>query len=92
MTYEFAAYRAGDDVPTVTATQTLVLVDLAERKAVSIPESYREAIRGFEGDSLWSDIPRKGRAPVVLGTNGRRSCGALPPCTGCSRIQGAVYP
>jgi acyl-CoA thioester hydrolase len=51
-TYELAAYRAGDDLLMVTATQTLVLVDLDERKAVSIPESYKEAIRGFEGDSL----------------------------------------
>jgi acyl-CoA thioesterase FadM len=36
----------------VTATQTLVLVDLDERKAVSIPDSYKEAIRAFEGDGL----------------------------------------
>jgi len=51
-TYELEALRARDDVLLVTATQTLVLVDLDERKAVPIPESYREAIRAFEGDSL----------------------------------------
>jgi acyl-CoA thioester hydrolase len=46
-TYECAAYRE-DDVLMVTATQTLVLVDLAERRARTIPDWYREAIRGFE--------------------------------------------
>ena len=51
-TYELAAYRARDDVLMVTATQTLVLVDLEERKAVPIPASYKEAIRAFEGDAL----------------------------------------
>ena len=52
VTYELAAYRARDDVLMVTATQTLVLVDLDERKAVPIPESYKEAIRGFEGEAV----------------------------------------
>jgi acyl-CoA thioester hydrolase len=51
-TYELAAYRARDDVLMVTAGQTLVLVDLDERKAAPIPASYREAIRSFEGDDL----------------------------------------
>ena len=51
-TYELAAYRERDDVLMVTATQTLVLVDLDERKAVPIPDSYKEAIRGFEGEAL----------------------------------------
>jgi acyl-CoA thioester hydrolase len=51
-TYELAAYRARDDVLMVTATQTLVLVDLEERKAVPIPQSYKDAIRAFEGDEL----------------------------------------
>ena len=52
VTYELAAYRARDDVLMVTATQTLVLVDLDERKPVAIPGSYTDAIRAFEGDSL----------------------------------------
>ena len=51
VTYEFAAYRAGDDLLMVTATQTLVLVDLDERKAVPIPDSYKERIHSFEGDA-----------------------------------------
>ena len=48
-TYECAAYREEDDVLMVTATQTLVLVDLEERKARPIPGWYREAIQAFEG-------------------------------------------
>jgi acyl-CoA thioester hydrolase len=51
-TYEFAAYREADDVLMVTATQTLVLVDLDERKACEIPEDFRERVRAFEGDDL----------------------------------------
>jgi acyl-CoA thioester hydrolase len=51
-TYECAAYRAEDDLLMVTATQTLVLVDLAERRAVEIPADYREQIRAFEGDDV----------------------------------------
>jgi hypothetical protein len=41
-----------DDLLMVTATQTLVLVDLAERRAAEIPDGYRRAIREFEGDDL----------------------------------------
>ena len=48
-TYECAAYRLDDDSLMVTAQQTLVLVDLEERRAVAIPESYRERVRNFEG-------------------------------------------
>jgi acyl-CoA thioester hydrolase len=51
-TYECAAYRVEDDVLMVTAHQTLVLVDLEERKACSIPDSYKERIRAFEGDDV----------------------------------------
>ena len=52
VTYELAAYRERDDLLMVTATQTLVLVDLDERKAVPIPDSYKDAIRAFEGEVL----------------------------------------
>jgi acyl-CoA thioester hydrolase len=52
MTYEFAAYREPDDVLMVTASQTLVLVDLAERRAHEIPAWIRECIAAFEGDDL----------------------------------------
>jgi acyl-CoA thioester hydrolase len=51
-TYDLAAYRARDDLLVVTAQQTLVLVDLDERKAVPIPEAYKAAIRAFEGDDV----------------------------------------
>ena len=53
VTYELAAYRE-DDVLMVTATQTLVLVDLDERRACAVPESYREQIVAFEGEDLES--------------------------------------
>ena len=51
-TFECAAYRVPDDLLLVTATQTLVLVDLEERQAVPIPNDYRERVRAFEGDDL----------------------------------------
>jgi acyl-CoA thioester hydrolase len=49
VTYECAAYRAEDDLLMVTAEQTLVLVDLEERRARPIPGWYRERIAVFEG-------------------------------------------
>jgi len=52
VTYECAAYRHDDDVLMVTAQQTLVLVDLEERRAGPIPNSYREKIGAFEGGDL----------------------------------------
>lgn len=51
-TYEFAAYRADDDVLMVLASQTLVLVDLEQRKARVIPDGFIEVVRAFEGDDL----------------------------------------
>ena len=51
-TYECAAHRMEDDELMVTATQTLVLVDLAERRASEIPDDYRELIRTFVGADL----------------------------------------
>jgi acyl-CoA thioesterase FadM len=51
-TYECAAYRLADDALMVTATQTLVLVDLAQRHTSEIPEEYRRVIRAFEGEDL----------------------------------------
>ena len=52
ITFDNAAYRVDDDVLMVTATQTLVLVDLEERKPWPIPDPYREKIREFEGAAL----------------------------------------
>jgi YbgC/YbaW family acyl-CoA thioester hydrolase len=51
-TYEFAAYRARDDALMVNATQTLVLVDLDERQARPIPDTFRQTIRAFEGSDV----------------------------------------
>jgi acyl-CoA thioester hydrolase len=52
LTYEFAVYRAQDDLLMVTGTQTLVLVDLDERKPCEIPQELRETIRAFEGHDV----------------------------------------
>jgi acyl-CoA thioester hydrolase len=51
VTYEFAAYLDGE-VPAVAATQTLVLVDMAERRPCPVPDWWREKIREFEGDDV----------------------------------------
>ena len=51
-TFELAAYRARDDLLMVTATQTLVLVDLERRRAHRIPDEFRATIRGYEGDAV----------------------------------------
>jgi acyl-CoA thioester hydrolase len=49
VTYELAAYRVDDDLLMVTAHQTLVLVDLDERKAIPVPDSIRDRVLAFEG-------------------------------------------
>ena len=48
VTYEFAAYLEGG-VLAATAIQTLVLIDIAERRPCPVPEWWREKIRAFEG-------------------------------------------
>jgi acyl-CoA thioester hydrolase len=52
ITYDFAAYRIEDDLLMVTALQTLVLVDLEERRAYPIPENLIGKIAAFEGSDL----------------------------------------
>ncbi len=52
VTFEFAAYKIPDDTLMVTAHQTLVYVDLRERRAVPVPDDYRAALLGFEGDDV----------------------------------------
>ena len=52
VTYECAAYRLPDDALMVTATQTLVLVDLAGRRPTAIPDEVRAPVRAFEGGDL----------------------------------------
>jgi acyl-CoA thioester hydrolase len=54
VTYDHAAYRVDDEGGDneqlmVTAKQTLVLVDLDERRAVSIPDAFREQVAAFDG-------------------------------------------
>jgi acyl-CoA thioester hydrolase len=52
VTFEFAAHRLPDDELMVTAHQTLVHIDLAERRASPVPAGYRAAIKAFEGDDV----------------------------------------
>jgi acyl-CoA thioesterase FadM len=40
-----------------TAEQTLVLVDLAERRPHPVPEDYRDEVFAFEGADLELAIP-----------------------------------
>jgi acyl-CoA thioester hydrolase len=49
VTYDHCACRAGDDVLMATAKQTLVLIDLANRRPVPIPDSFRDLVAAFEG-------------------------------------------
>jgi acyl-CoA thioester hydrolase len=48
VTYDLSAYRAEDDVLMATAKQTLVLIELANRRPVPIPDSFRDQITAFE--------------------------------------------
>jgi acyl-CoA thioester hydrolase len=57
ITYEFAAYRVEGDVLMVSARQTLVLIDVEERRARPIPERFKDAMRAFEGDDLEVAVP-----------------------------------
>ena len=52
VTYECAAYRLPDDELMVTATQTLVLVDLAARRPCPVGEVARGLVRRFEGGDV----------------------------------------
>ena len=51
-TYECAAYRREDDLLMVTAHQTLVLVDMEERRSSPIPDRWRDTVATFEGRDL----------------------------------------
>jgi acyl-CoA thioester hydrolase len=50
--YELCALRLPDEALMVTATQTLVLVDLETRRPAPIPASARTPIQEFEGEDL----------------------------------------
>jgi acyl-CoA thioester hydrolase len=52
ITYDHAAYRLSDDGETeelmATAKATLVCIDLAERRAVEVPDAFRDQVKAFE--------------------------------------------
>jgi YbgC/YbaW family acyl-CoA thioester hydrolase len=52
VTFEFAAYRLPDETLMVTAHQTLVYIDLGERRPAAVPDDYRTAVRELEGDDV----------------------------------------
>src|SRR5581483_9534938 len=62
ITYEFAAYLEGETLA-VTATQTAVLVELAQRKPVPVPDWWRDRIRTFEGADLQMEAGRSSVPP-----------------------------
>jgi acyl-CoA thioester hydrolase len=51
ITYDHAAYRIDDDGDTLMATAqaTLVCIALDERRAVPVPDAFREQVESFEG-------------------------------------------
>ncbi len=55
---EYAAVRVADEALMCTAEQVLVLVELAERRPVPIPDDYRVAIEEFEGADLELAVTR----------------------------------
>jgi acyl-CoA thioester hydrolase len=57
VTSEYAAYRVEDDALMCTAAQTLVLVDLAERRPHPVPDDYRQTVAEFEGADLELAVP-----------------------------------
>ena len=52
ITYQFAAYKLPEEMLLVTAHQTLVYVDLEERKALLVPDDYRAKVVELEGDDV----------------------------------------
>jgi acyl-CoA thioester hydrolase len=52
ITFQFAAYKLPEDLLLVTAHQTLVYVDLGERKALLVPDDYRARVVELEGDDV----------------------------------------
>ena len=97
-TFEFAAYRLEDDLLLVTATETLVLVDLDQRRPVEIPAVYRDLIRDFEGrisrrDRGRGDADRPSARPEMwrLRTGAAASCDPSP-LSRCSRFPPRVPP
>jgi acyl-CoA thioester hydrolase len=46
VTFEFETFKLPENTLTVTAHQTHVYVDLAERRAIPVPEDYKEKLGG----------------------------------------------
>jgi acyl-CoA thioester hydrolase len=57
VTDAYAAYRLDDDVLMCTAEQTLVLVELDDRRPTPVPDAYRRTVAGFEGADLEQPVP-----------------------------------
>jgi acyl-CoA thioester hydrolase len=57
MTNEYAAYSVEGDILTCTAEQTVVLVELAERRPTSVPDGYKQALAAFEDADLELAVP-----------------------------------
>ena len=55
---EYCAVRVEDDVLMCTAEQTLVLVELEDRRAAPVPDAYRRVLAEFEGADLELALPR----------------------------------
>jgi acyl-CoA thioester hydrolase len=52
VTYDYAAYGLFDEEPDVlmaSAKQTIVLIELTNRRPVPVPDSFRERVTEFEG-------------------------------------------
>jgi acyl-CoA thioester hydrolase len=52
ITYDQAAYRLdddGQDALMATAKATLVCIDLGKRRAVTVPDAFREQVTAFDG-------------------------------------------
>jgi acyl-CoA thioester hydrolase len=49
ITYDHAVYRVEDDTLMATAKGTLVCIALDERRAVPVPQAFREQIEAFQG-------------------------------------------
>lgn len=75
VTQEFAAWRIDDDRLMCTATQTLVLIDVATRQPIPVPDDFRRVVAGFEGPGF--DAGR-GPTPDVQPTRTTARPGARP--------------
>jgi acyl-CoA thioester hydrolase len=52
ITYDHAAYRTEDDTLMASAKATLVCIALDERKAVPVPQPFREQVASFQQEEI----------------------------------------